>query len=232
MRLQDVPNNYDRAAKRYDKWTDLVFGRILGIEELREHTIDLLGDIDGKVVLDIGCGTGRNFPFLVRRVGPRGRVIGIDYSQGMLDVAKARVEREGWRNVELARDNAAKLATIDSTVDAAVSVWTMGIVHDLDSALTRAVEVLRAGGRIAIMDFDRARPDRGWLRWLYPVYSLVLRWAGIDSAEDLDDARLRAKWQSGREVLASRIGHIEEERYLNGGGIILSGTNPVREECS
>ena len=75
MRLEDVEENYDRAAKHYDTWTNLVFGRLLGVERLREHAIDLLGDLDGKVVLDIGCGTGRNFPFLIPRVGSTGRVI-------------------------------------------------------------------------------------------------------------------------------------------------------------
>ncbi len=228
MKLEEVQDNYGRAAKRYDMWTDLVFGRILGVERLRERTIDLLGDIDGKLVLDIGCGTGRNLPFLVPRVGDNGRIIGIDYSRGMLEVARARTERAGWHNVELRQDDAAELATIRAPVDAVVSVWCMGIVHDLDAALGRAVEVLRPGGAIAIMDFDRARPDRGWLHWLYPLYSRVLRWAGIDSAEDLDDARLRARWQSGRRVLEHRIGHVEEERYLGGSGVILSGTAPAK----
>lgn len=230
MKLEGVQKNYDRAAQRYDKWTDLVFGRILGVEGLREHTIELLGDIDGKVVLDISCGTGRNFPFLVQRVGPRGRVIGVDYSRGMLDVARARVERAGWRNVELEQDDAAKLRTIESLVDAVVSVWCMGIVHDLDAALYRAVDVLRPRGRIAIMDFDRARPDHGWLHCFFPVYSRVLQWAGIDSAEDLDDDRLREKWKSGRQILERRIDHLEEERYLGGGGMILSGIAPAHEE--
>jgi hypothetical protein len=46
----------------------------------------------------------------------------------------------------------------------------------------------------------------------------LLRWAGIDSAEDLDDARLRAEWKIGHEALESRIGHLKEARYLSGGG--------------
>jgi ubiquinone/menaquinone biosynthesis C-methylase UbiE len=226
MQLEDVQKNYDRASNSYDKWTEIVFGRVLGIERLREHTIDLLGDLDGKVVLDVGCGTGRNFPFLVSRVGASGRVIGVDYSQGMLNVARARIERAGWSNVELRRDDAAKLATITRPVDAVVSVWCLGIVHDLSAALGRVIDLLSPEGRLAIMDFDRSQPDEGLLHWLYPVYSPLLRWAGIDSAEDLDDAELRAKWARGRAVLESRIGPLQEERYLSGGGIILSGSAP------
>ena len=56
-----------RVAKRYDMWTDLTFGRLLGVKRFREHTIDLFGDIDGKVVLDGGCDTGRTFSFLLPR---------------------------------------------------------------------------------------------------------------------------------------------------------------------
>lgn len=226
MKLEEVRKNYDRAAKRYDVWTDIVFGRILGVERYRERTIDLLGDLREKVVLDIGCGTGRNLPLLLRRMGKSGRIIGIDYSEGMLERANAMLAREGWKNVELRRDDAAKLESIDERIDAVVSVWCLGIVHDLDAALHRAVDVLQPGGRFAIMDFDRARPDQGILRWLYPVYSAVLQWAGIDSAEDLDDARLRSKWGRGRAVLEERLENLQEQRYLNGGGIILSGTAP------
>jgi hypothetical protein len=62
-------------------------------KRFREHAIDLLGDIDGKVVLDVGCDTGRNFPFLVRRVGAEGRIIRVECSLGMLDVGRARNEQ-------------------------------------------------------------------------------------------------------------------------------------------
>jgi SAM-dependent methyltransferase len=44
-------------------------------------------------------------------------------------------------------------------------------------------------------------PDSGFLRWLYPIYSFALRHAGIDTAEDLDNAKLQAKWERGRDVM-------------------------------
>ena len=61
MRLSEVSVNYDRASKYYDRLTDVVFGRVLGLERFRRRTIDLLGDITGATVLDVGCGTGRKF---------------------------------------------------------------------------------------------------------------------------------------------------------------------------
>ena len=68
MKLDEVSENYDGAARYYDRLTDIVFGRIPKLEKYRSHTINLLGDISGATVLDVGCGTGRNFPLLVERV--------------------------------------------------------------------------------------------------------------------------------------------------------------------
>lgn len=224
MKLDDVTQNYNRAARHYDRLADIVFGTLLGLEEYREWSVDQLGDVEGKTVLDVGCGTGRNLPLLVPRVGPRGRVVALDYSSGMLEQARRLVDEHGWSNVQLLQGDAAKLAGVPDPLDATISVWCLGIVHDLDAALRRMVEVLKAGGRLVIMDFAGARPERGPLRWLYPAYSALLRRTGIDSAEDLDDARLRARWRRGRELLDTLLENTRERRYLADTGFILSGT--------
>ncbi len=75
MRLSNVSKNYDGVARYYDRLTDILFGRILRFERYRSHTIDLLGNLDGATVLDVGCGTGRNFPLLVKKVGERGKLL-------------------------------------------------------------------------------------------------------------------------------------------------------------
>lgn len=80
----------------------------------------------------------------------------------------------------------------------------------------------------AIMDFSRAYPDEGFLRWLYPVYSRLLKWSGVDSGKDLDSERLMAKWEKGRELLRARLTDVLEEAYLSGGGIIISGRRSER----
>ncbi len=223
MKLTEVSRKYDRAARHYDAFTDVLFGRILGLEKYRSQTIDLLGDLDGATVLDVGCGTGRNFPLLVERVGEQGRIIGVDYSERMLDKARQRVRAHGWQNIELIRGDAARLEAVSAPVDAVVAMWCYGIVFDLEAALNRAVDLLGPDGRICILDFGKSRPDHGLLRLLFPLYSFALQRVGIDSAEDLDDAKLRAKWAHGRQILKSRLGALHEKNYLHGVGLILVG---------
>lgn len=228
MKLRQVAESYDRAARHYDRLADLAFDRVLGIEQYRTTAVDLLGDLNGATVLDIGCGTGRNLPLLVPRVGPSGRVVGIDYSDGMLEQARRRVSRARWQNVEIVRGDAVELDKVPSQVDAVVSVWCFGILYDLEAALERALEVLRPGGRIAIMDFSKVKPDHGPVRWLAPAYGFVLQRAGIDAPEDLDDDRFRARWDRGRQLLRRRLDHVVELPYLFGMGFIIAGT--LRDE--
>ena len=79
MQLSDVAHHYDKAAAYYDWVIDPALGRVLGMEKYRKRTIALLGDLQGATVLDVGCGTGSNFPLLAPRVGYRGSIIGLDY---------------------------------------------------------------------------------------------------------------------------------------------------------
>jgi ubiquinone/menaquinone biosynthesis C-methylase UbiE len=104
----------------------------------------------------------------------------------MLEQARQHVRTEGWRNVELVRDDAVNIGSISTPVDAVTSAWCLGIVYDLDAALRRAVEVLRPGGKLSILDFGRSRPDHGPLWWLFPLYRCALQVTGIDAAEDLN----------------------------------------------
>ena len=222
MQLDEVARSYDRAAKHYDAVAGLIFGKLLRLEKYRERTIALLGDIAGATVLDVGCGTGNNFPLLVDAVGRSGRVVGVDYSAGMLREASERVRRHGWRNVSLVRGDAVTLAGIAGPVDCLVSVWCYGNVYDIGAALDRAVDVVRPGGSIAIMVFVRPHPDSGPLRWVYPVYRTILQRAGVHTGEHLDDAKVRAKWQRGRERLLARLGSLHEEPHLQGMGMIAA----------
>ena len=64
----------------------------------------------GHRVLEIGCGTGRNFPFLRDAVGPSGQIYGVDLSAGMLAKAQELCTQQQWSNVELTQGDAAEYA--------------------------------------------------------------------------------------------------------------------------
>lgn len=224
MKLKDVERNYGAIAATYDFWTDTVFHRLLGLYRWRLRAIDMLGDIEGARVLEVGCGTGNSLPLLMPRIGQYGSVVALDYCAGMLKEARSRARSAGWPNIDFVRDDAAHMAWSAQRFDAALSVWCLGIVYDLPAALTRLLECVRPGARIAILDFDHARPERGWLRRMYPIYRRLLMASGVDAPEDLDEMGLRARWRQGIEFLEPNLEDFEVARYLYGAGILLHGT--------
>ncbi|MFP7761560.1 class I SAM-dependent methyltransferase [Marisediminicola sp. LYQ85] len=166
---------YGVGAKFYDVLSGERFvyraGRVAGIRALAPAR--------GDVVLDLGCGTGLNFSLLVDAVGPEGAVIGLDASPDMLAMARARIDRAGWRNVAVAVADATAFdpdvvahalegahrsrvrpdddpATTppDRPVDGVISTYAMSIFGDWPAAWTRVRAVLRPGGSAAIVDMQ------------------------------------------------------------------------------
>lgn len=223
MKLEDVPRYYDYAAKRYDKRLRFWFGIVLRIESYRIRAVESLGNIEGATVLDIGCGTGANLPLLISKVGPRGRIIGIDYSEGMLSRAREKVSRHGWKNIDLYRDDAAVIANVTAQVDAVISTYCLEIVYDMEAALKRAVSLLKPGGRIAVLDFHRVCPEKGVLRLFFPIYRRLLLYYGIDSPEDLDNENLLRRWEHGESFLRDSLEDVSVQQFLFEMGILITG---------
>ncbi len=106
----------------------------------REDTLKLLGSVDGKRILDLGCGAGHNAIALARQGA---KVIGVDESSDQVADARAACEREGVR-VELHHAPLAELAFIRAdTIDAALSVWGLVPVDDIDRVFRQVDRVLR-----------------------------------------------------------------------------------------
>ena len=87
--MQDM---YQSGAKHYD-FTTILF-RLIGLrmKAYRLIAIRTLSLKRGDYVIELGCDTGLNFPFLLERIGREGRLIGIDLTPGMLDIARERVD--------------------------------------------------------------------------------------------------------------------------------------------
>src|SRR5690242_1874289 len=84
---------YRHRAAHYDL-------ELLPFEPVRSESIALMEIRPGDTVLDVGCGTGLSFQGLLRRVGPQGRVVGIEPSPEMLALARQRIAQHGWTGIE------------------------------------------------------------------------------------------------------------------------------------
>ena len=102
----EARRRYDRMAGDYDRHLGLQSSR-LGryLEGVRNRAVTGLQLKPGQTVIDVGCGTGASFARLTAAAGRGGRVVGVDQSGGMLEVARKRIADERWRNVESHRSS-------------------------------------------------------------------------------------------------------------------------------
>jgi SAM-dependent methyltransferase len=112
-----------------------------------------LGDLTGRSVLDVGCGTGDDALELAALAGPGGSVTGVDLSEAMVEEARNRAEARG-RKVEFRAGDVRKLDFPDGTFDAVRAKLVLMHCEGLDTAAAELVRVVRPGGRVAVFDYD------------------------------------------------------------------------------
>ncbi len=159
---------YDRLAPFYSTLEPLY----LVFPPARRKAVAALGVKNGDVVLEIGAGTGRNFPYLLDAVGPTGKVIAVDASEGMLAQAAKLIKRRGWSNVELRRQDATKLEVTEE-VDGVLFSLSYSALPEPRPALARAWERLRPSGRIVVMDMGLT--EGGFRKLLAPIGRLLVK---------------------------------------------------------
>jgi len=157
-----------------------MFDRISGVYDLmnsamtaglhhrwRERAVDLARVGPGSDALDICCGTGDMALELRRRIGPDGRVVGSDFSEPMLELAREKAGEQGL-GVEFAWADALDLPYGDASYDAVTVGFGARNLADLDRGLAEMARVLRPGGRLVILEITR--PSREPLSSFYGVW--------------------------------------------------------------
>jgi demethylmenaquinone methyltransferase/2-methoxy-6-polyprenyl-1,4-benzoquinol methylase len=163
---QDIIAKYRRQAKRYDFAVQLYRFLGLRIKAYRLRAVELLRLKRGDCVVDLGCGTGLNFDLLVERIGPEGRLIGVDLSPEMLAGARERAERSGWSNIELVQSDIAAYEFPEG-VNKVLSTGAFGYVAEYARVIEKASHTLVQGGRLVIL--DGKEPER-WPLWLFKLF--------------------------------------------------------------
>ena len=156
-----VRGMFDRIAWRYDLVNTVLSG---GTDQLwRRAAAKATAVPEGGAALDVACGTGALTRALARRVGPSGRVVGLDFSAGMLDGARRRSTDITW-----VQGDALELPFGDGEFDAATIAFGLRNLADPARGLAEMARVVRPGGRTVVLEF--LRPPDGPVGRAYRLY--------------------------------------------------------------
>ncbi len=131
---------------------DIFFGpRIPGVESMRKRLVERLGLKYGDTVLEVSVGTGANLPYIYRRIGPEGKIHGIDISEGMLKKCRRNAYKEKIM-AELRLGNADKLPYKDGIFDAVLCFGGINFFSEKKRAILEMVRVAKPGAKIVVGD--------------------------------------------------------------------------------
>jgi ubiquinone/menaquinone biosynthesis C-methylase UbiE len=217
MTYQWVDYDPNFVRQRYDRLADIIplFDWLFFIPAgLRKHAVDRLSLKHGDCVLDVGCGTGRNFLFLHEAIGPTGRIYGVDLSAGMLRNARKLRNRHHWTNIHLTEGDAADYVAPEPLDGVLFSLSYNTMPHHL-TVLGRIWKQLRPGGRLVIMD-SKLPPGLGG-KLLLPFSLWMMRHTL------LGNPYIRP-WEHHAEL----VDDFEMEEFLFASYYVCRGVKPVK----
>jgi ubiquinone/menaquinone biosynthesis C-methylase UbiE len=217
--ISGVTRSKKEARASYNKlshWYDILAGRYE--KEYRDSGLQELGVKESEVVLEIGFGTGHCILTLAQSVGNSGMVYGLDLSDGMVDMTRAKVREAGLLDrVMLMVGDAVRLPFQSNCFNAVFMSFTLELFDtpEIPIVLQECRRVLRSGGRICVVAMSKKGKDRlmmrlyEWLHENFPSYvdcrPIYVEGALEDVGLQIQKAREVSMWGlSGEIVMASK----------------------------
>ena len=162
--MENIGSLFDSISYRYDRFNHTAS---MGIDRLwRRRAVRSLPDC--QLVLDVAAGTADLCIETIRQ-GKSQKVVGVDISEGMLDVGREKVLRKGLSDkIELRVADCASLPFDDNTFDAVTCGYGVRNFAELDRSLTEIFRVLKPGGQLRILEFTY--PTNKLVRFFYDFY--------------------------------------------------------------
>lgn len=107
---------------------------------------------EGDIILDLGSGAGIDAILAAKKVGNKGRVIGVDMTEEMIEMAKKNANKQGVKNVEFLLGEIENLPLSDNFVDMIITNCVINLTPDKDKTFSEAYRVLKVGGKIYLSD--------------------------------------------------------------------------------
>lgn len=164
---EQVQQMFDNIAHKYDFLNRFLS---LGIDVgWRKKAIKMLAEHEPKKILDVATGTA-DFALATLRLQPE-EVIGVDISEGMLDVGRKKITDQGITNVKLEYGDSEQLRFEDNQFDAVIVAFGVRNFENLDQGLAEINRVLRPGGVAMILEFSK---PTGLFGLIFSIYNKTL----------------------------------------------------------
>ena len=220
---------FDRIAPRYDLINDL---QSFGLHRMwKRKLLDLASPQPSDVALDVCCGTGDITVALGRKAG---QVYGVDFSEGMLELARQRTSDPTTRFIE---GDALKLPFEDRSFDLVTIAYGLRNLVGFEDGIDELCRVLKPGGRLYVLDFGK--PDQKmwrsfyftYLEWVVPLFGKVFCGDSAAYRYILESLRHYPAQQGVCQAFQSRgLESVSLHSFL-GGVMAINGAKKAKEPC-